>query len=114
MVEGLLAALPAVRETRVALRHGGLAAVWMEPEAETQSLVDECGDQLFTERGERCCEIDEIAGMRHHRRDARLDNAGAERRDVPWVQWFCGPSAGVLGEDLQCFAAVNVCALDCS
>ena len=57
-------------------------------------------------------EIDQVAGVRHGRRDAGLVEPPAEAPDLRGIERLAPPLVGVLGEDLQRFAAMHDGAID--
>jgi len=75
-------------------------------------LVDERGHRLFAQDGKGRGEVDQVAGVRHHRRDAALFDALAEQPHFGSVERLAAPLTRILGEDLQRFAAVHDGALD--
>jgi hypothetical protein len=76
-------------------------------------LVHEGGNRLLAQ--ERCPrrEIDQVAGVRDDRPDARFMHSPAEPRDLFPRERRPQPLAGILGKDLQRLAAVQRCAVDC-
>ena len=75
-------------------------------------LVDEGSDGHRSQRRIGRRQIDQIAGVRHHGRDAGLVNARAETLDLVALEWLAAPLTGVLAEDLQRFAAVHDGSID--
>ena len=69
-------------------------------------------ERLAAERGVAGGEIDQIAAVRHHWRDARRLDASAELADFLRRQRPAAPLAGILREDLQRLAAMDDGALD--
>ena len=73
----------------------------------TIEFVDEGRERRRAESGRRSRQVDQIAGVRHDRRDAGLRNAAAEPPNIDWIDRFAEQLARVLGEQLQRLAAVQ-------
>ena len=75
-------------------------------------FVDEGRDRLLTELRQGRGEIDQVAGVRHDRRQAGLVDALTKPDDFVRVDRLSEPLVRVLAEDLQGLAAMNDSAID--
>src|SRR6185436_7312162 len=94
------------------------ARAWMNDHAEKAErsgaieLVDEGVDRLLPQHRRGRCEVDQVAGVRDDRCDARTIGLAAKLANVNGIERFAAPLVGVLGEDLKCFASVEDGAVD--
>jgi hypothetical protein len=76
-------------------------------------LVDEGVNRLLSKGRNRRRQVDQVAGVRDDRFQTCFVDTLAKSNDLVWSERLAEPLVGILAEDLQGFAAMHECAIDC-